>query len=254
MKLDQITPVILTSNEESNIGRTLSALSWAETVVVFDSFSTDRTESICREFKNVQFHQRKFTTHSEQWNTAVDLAPTPWVLSLDADYQVSTTLLDEMKELDPSLSVKAYAIPFIFAVNGTHLRAHLLPPRIALFETAFSTYIQDGHTQDLQVNGEVETISSPLIHDDRKPFERWFASQIKYAELEVDKLAQTPFQQMTPQDQLRALILPAPIAVLFYTLFIKGLFLEGPAGWTYSLHRCIAESVLSALLIRKLLD
>ncbi|MEM6886107.1 MAG: glycosyltransferase, partial [Verrucomicrobiota bacterium] len=131
MKLDQITPVILTSNEEPNISRTLSALSWAETIIMLDSFSTDRTKSICREFRNVRFHQRKFTTHSEQWNAAINLATTPWVLSLDADYQLSSNLLHEMKELTPSLSVKGYAIPFIFAVNGSHLRAHLLPPRIA---------------------------------------------------------------------------------------------------------------------------
>jgi len=131
MNLELVTPVILTSNEEVNIQRTLNALPWAETVVVLDSFSSDHTEAICRKFKNVRFQQRQFTTHSEQWNAAVQLASTPWILSLDADYQVSSNLLNKIKELEPSLSVKGYAIPFLFAVNGISLRAHLLPPRIA---------------------------------------------------------------------------------------------------------------------------
>ncbi|MEM6883572.1 MAG: glycosyltransferase family 2 protein [Verrucomicrobiota bacterium] len=254
MKLEDITPVLLTCNEEANIDRTLGRLTWAESIIVLDSFSSDRTESICQDHPNIRFERRKFDTHSQQWNAAVHLAKTPWVLSLDADYQVTDQLLSEIRQIEPSLAIKGYAIPFLFAVTGFPLRAHLLPPRIALFEKASAVYIQDGHTQDLQVRGDVETLNNPLIHDDRKPFERWFASQIKYAQLEVEKLSSTPFRQMTRQDQLRALILPAPVAVLFYTLFIKGLILEGPAGWTYSLHRCIAEGVLSTLLIRKLLE
>lgn len=254
MNLELITPVILTHNEESNIRRTLGKLSWADTVIVLDSFSTDRTEAICREFQNVRFSQRQFTTHSEQWNAAVELAPTSWVLSLDADYQVTLSLRSEIQELEPVLSIKGYAIPFIFAVKGTTLKAHLLPPRIALFEKVSTTYIQDGHTQDLTVDGDVQQLSNPLIHDDRKPFERWFAAQIKYAELEVTKLSKIPFQQLSLQDQVRSMIIPAPIAVIFYTLFFKGLILEGPPGWTYSLHRCLAECVLSVLLIRRHLD
>jgi len=254
MNLELVTPVILTSNEEVNIQRTLNALPWAETVVVLDSFSSDHTEAICRKFKNVRFQQRQFTTHSEQWNAAVQLASTPWILSLDADYQVSSNLLNKIKELEPSLSVKGYAIPFLFAVNGISLRAHLLPPRIALFEKAACKYIQDGHPQDLQDNGEVEKLSSPFIHDDRKPFERWFAAQIKYAELEVNKLSSLSFAELSPQDQLRYLIFPAPILVLFYTLLYKGLLFEGPPGWNYSFHRFLAEAVLSVLLIQKHLD
>ena len=41
--LDQVTPLLLTYNEEANISRTLACLHWAQRVVVVDSFSTDAT-------------------------------------------------------------------------------------------------------------------------------------------------------------------------------------------------------------------
>lgn len=253
MNLERITPVLLTSNEEANIQRTLSALSWANEVIVLDSFSSDRTADICQSFKQVRFYQRMFTTHAEQWNAAIALAGTSWILSLDADYLVSESLIQEIYEINPASPVRGFSIPFLFAVKGTALSAHLLPPRIALFEKAYATYVQDGHTQELRVKGEISTLSSPIIHDDRKPFNRWFTAQIRYAELEVDKLTGTPYRKLSLQDKLRVLILPAPPAVIFYTLLIKRLIFEGPAGWTYCIHRFIAECVLSALLIRKFL-
>ncbi len=58
--LKQITPLILTFNEEVNIGRTLGKLTWASRVIVVDSFSTDRTLEICAGFPNVDAWVRRF--------------------------------------------------------------------------------------------------------------------------------------------------------------------------------------------------
>jgi len=251
MNLTDITPVILTYNEEVNIDHTLNTLFWAECIIVMDSYSSDQTLEICRRYTPVRVFQRKFDTHCQQWNEAVSKVETPWILSLDADYRVSSALLDEIQKLEPPLFVKGYRIPFLFALKGALLNAHLLPPRIALFEKASARYVQDGHTQVLEVNGDVEPLQHPLIHDDRKPFGRWFEAQIQYAELEVEKLSKIPFLKLPLQDQLRCLILPAPIAVLFYTLLFRGLILDGIPGFKYCLQRCLAEIILSIQLLRK---
>ena len=86
--LAQITPVVLTYNEAANIGRVLARLTWADRVVVLDSFSTDETESIASGYPNVTFQQRRFDTHANQWNFGLRETGigTPWVLALDADY------------------------------------------------------------------------------------------------------------------------------------------------------------------------
>ena len=81
----QISVVIITFNEEKNIGRCLDSVQKvADEIVVVDSFSTDGTEAICTE-KGARFIQHAFDGHIEQKNWAITQAKYQYVLSLDAD-------------------------------------------------------------------------------------------------------------------------------------------------------------------------
>ena len=81
----QISVVIITYNEERNIGRCLDSVrDFADDIVVVDSFSTDRTKEICLE-KGARFVEHKFPGHIEQKNWAITQAKFPHILSLDAD-------------------------------------------------------------------------------------------------------------------------------------------------------------------------
>jgi glycosyltransferase involved in cell wall biosynthesis len=60
--LEQITRVLLTYNEEQNIGRTLSHLAWAKDIVLVDS-GTDGTLAALAHFPNVRVFNRPFDTH-----------------------------------------------------------------------------------------------------------------------------------------------------------------------------------------------
>ena len=96
--LEQITPVLLTYNEEENIGRTLGQLGWASDVVVVDSYSTDNTVAIARSRIQVRLFQRTFDTHAQQWNFAVQNSAikTEWILRrLDADYLLTSEYIGE---------------------------------------------------------------------------------------------------------------------------------------------------------------
>ena len=64
--LSDITPVILTYNEEPNLGRTLESLRWAPRVVVVDSGSTDATRAIAERFSNVAWFERRFDDFARQ--------------------------------------------------------------------------------------------------------------------------------------------------------------------------------------------
>lgn len=88
----QISAVIITYNEERNIGRCLdSLLDVVDEIVVVDSYSNDRTEEICRSYDAV-FIKHKFNGHIEQKNYAVLQASSPYILSLDADEALSAEL------------------------------------------------------------------------------------------------------------------------------------------------------------------
>jgi glycosyltransferase involved in cell wall biosynthesis len=247
--LTSITPVILTYNEVANIERTLQRLTWAKRIVVVDSFSTDETLEILARYPQVEVYQRQFDTHATQWNYGLSLVETPWVLSLDADYGLSDELVAELMTLDIQGEINGYMIPFKFCVFGKPLRGNILPPRLALFRLDQATYIDDGHTQLLQCQGQVGTLKSALLHDDRKSLSRWLWAQDRYALLEVEKQLNTPFKELGWSDRIRRLPgLSAPI-VLVYCLILKGGILDGWAGWHYAFQRVVAELILSMRLI-----
>lgn len=239
--LDDITPVILTYNEAPNIGRTLQALTWAKHIIVVDSFSDDETKTICQQFDNVTFVQRKFDEHASQWNAAIEQPIySEWVLALDADYVVSQPLKQEIAALNPAPDTHGYWIDFVYKINGKALRGSLYPAHICLFRSQSGHYQQDGHTQRLSLNGKTEKLTNPIYHDDRKPDTRWHQSQRRYAKQEAIKLRNTPFKHLSITDKLRHLGL-GPIAVLPFTLFMKGLILDGRAGFQYAKQRLSAE-------------
>jgi len=251
MNLSEITPVVLTFDEAPNIGRTLERMNWAQRVVVLDSFSNDSTPELVRSFRNVSFHQRVFDTHTGQWNHALSLAKTDWVLSLDADYLLPVEFRKELERLNPLASTTAFAVGFRYCIQGRPLRAALYPPRIVLFRRSQCEYVQDGHTQLLRVKGDTAILNTAIDHDDRKSLGRWLWAQGKYAELEVRKLKAIPSDQLRAQDRIRLWILPAPFAVLFYTLIIKRTVFDGWPGWLYAFQRMTAELILSMHLVEE---
>lgn len=87
-----LSVVIITFNEEKNIGRCLDSVKEvADDIVVVDSFSTDKTKEIC-DSRGVRFVQHKFDGHIEQKNWAITQAKYSYVLSLDADEALSKEL------------------------------------------------------------------------------------------------------------------------------------------------------------------
>jgi len=246
--LDRITPVILTRDEEANVGRTLTQLAWAREVVLVDSISTDRTAAIARTFPNVRVIERAFDTHATQWSFAVGQASTEWVLMLDADHFVPQPFIDELSQLEPPAETVAYVAPFRWAQDGRVLRATLYPPRIVLARRGAFEIWQDGHTQRIRANGAVGHLREPLIHDDRKDFRRFLARQRTYMRQEAQKIRTSPFRALPLSGRIRKLRVVAPFLSLLHTLFVKRLVLDGRAGWRYAFERFLAEAMLSAEL------
>jgi glycosyltransferase involved in cell wall biosynthesis len=247
--LNQITPLILTYNEAANLDRTLQKLTWAKEIVIIDSHSSDETVAIAQHYTQVRLLQRKFDTHANQWNYGLSQVATPWVLSLDADYVLSDALIAEIAKLSGSPPIAGFFIPFQYCVFGKPLRCTILPPRQALFLNAQATYIDDGHTQLLKVEGASAMLKSSIYHDDRKPFSRWLWAQDRYMILEVQKLAETRSRDLSWGDRIRKTKILAPFAILVYCLILKGGILDGWHGFYYAFQRVLAEIMLAIRLI-----
>lgn len=249
--LDQVTPLLLTYNEEANISRTLASLRWARRIVVVDSFSTDATLELLAQHPQVEVLQRVFDTHATQWNAGLDVIPTGWVLSLDADYVITPALQQEISTeiaRADQQRIDGYRIPFRYCVFGKPLRGTVLPSRLALYRRTCGSYVDDGHTQDLRLSGTCSALSSPILHDDRKPLSRWLWAQNRYLKLEVQKLLNTPPSQLGVADRLRRHTVLAPFAVLLLCLIWHRGLLDGWRGWFYAFQRMYVETLLSLML------
>jgi len=251
--LDQITPLILTYNEAPNIARSLAGLTWAKEIVVVDSFSNDETVEIARSYPQVRIIQRAFDSHHNQWDFGLKETgiTTPWVLALDADYVVTSDLVAELERLKPAPEQVGYRANFIYCINGKKLRSGIYPPVTVLYRREAASYIQDGHTQRVALEGTIEDLKAPLLHDDRKSLRRWLNSQSRYTELEAQKLRAADSAELSRADQMRRWRVVMPPAMLVYCLIIRGGVFDGWAGFYYAFQRAVAELMLAVNLSRR---
>ncbi len=106
-----ISVYFLTYNEEANIRDALESVVWADEIVVVDSFSSDKTEKICREFTDL-FFQYPFEGFGRLRNQAIAHAKHDWILSVDADERVSVELREELILLmECAPSADAFYVP-----------------------------------------------------------------------------------------------------------------------------------------------
>ena len=248
MNIDTITPLILTYNETPNIERTLAKLPWAQEIIVIDSFSEDSTLEILKSHPKIKIFQRKFDTHAQQWNYGLEQVKSEWVLSLDADYVLTNELIETFSSLH-ILAIDGYFIPYKYCVFGKPLHGTILPDRLALFRKARATYIDDGHTQLLELQGRTTRLDAYIHHDDRKPLSRWLWAQDRYMVIEAKKLLQTPDRELSWGDRIRKRKIFAPVIILIYCLILKGGILDGWQGWYYAFQRTLAETLLSIHII-----
>jgi glycosyltransferase involved in cell wall biosynthesis len=247
--LDHITPVILTFNEEANIERTLSSLSWARQIVVVDSGSNDSTLRILAGDPRITVFSRKFDSHGAQWMFAITQTNvcTDWILRLDADYVLTGELRNEVAQLDPSTPVSAYSIAFDYAIYGRRLRSSLYPAKPVLFRKGRASCWDRGHTEVWNIDGPVAELKGRILHDDRKQVTNWIAAQARYVPREFSEIKGARTSSIKRVLRLRPPLMP--LLSFMYCLFFKGLILNGRAGLFYSLQRLLNETALALIVL-----
>lgn len=120
--MKKLSVVIITYNEENNIERCLkSIVTVADEIIVVDSFSTDKTEAICKAY-HVNFLPHKFDGHIEQKNWAKAQASNPLILSLDADEALDDTLIQSILDLKSNSQLNGYKMNRLTNYCGKWIR------------------------------------------------------------------------------------------------------------------------------------
>ena len=120
--MHRISAVIITRNEERNIARCLRSLNGvADEVVIVDAESTDRTAAIAKEH-GARVTIRQWTDYSDQKNFANSLAQHPYILSLDADEELSAELRELLRKEKQKGLRGAYRFPRLTNYCGTWVK------------------------------------------------------------------------------------------------------------------------------------
>ena len=118
----KISAVIITYNEENNIGRCIDSIRpVVDEIVVIDSFSTDRTKEICKE-KKVRIVDHPFRSHIDQKNFAIYQAVYDTILSLDADEYLSEQLTASILKVKENWKHDAYSMNRLSSYGGKWIR------------------------------------------------------------------------------------------------------------------------------------
>lgn len=183
-----VSVIILTYNEEIHIKRCLDRISSdVKEVFVIDSFSTDKTVEIAKEYANVTILQNKWVNYAAQFNWALENAPihSKWVLRLDADEYLTKELKDELENRLPTLEDDVTGIIFNFrrVWMGQPLRYGMTKLKLLrLFQygkAKSEVRLMDEHIQLLE--GESVEFEHEFADDNLNNLSWWTNKHVGYA-------------------------------------------------------------------------
>lgn len=249
--LDEITPLLTTYNDAQNIGRALARLKWARSIVVVDAGSTDGTLQMLEADPRIKLAHRPFDALAQQRNFGLSQITTNWVLSLDADYELSDALVAELQGLRPAPNQMGFRAKILYRIYGRTVRRAPRPSRVVLHRLAAGRYENERHGYRLPLGSTVAELRGAIYQDDRKPLEHWLTSQAQRAANDAYYLLNTRKDSMSKADRIRLVGWPAPLVTFFHVMIVKGVFLDGRAGWLYAFQRVLAELLLAFELFRQ---
>ena len=161
-----LSVVIITFNEEQNIGRCLQSVQdLADEVVVLDSYSTDRTKDICLQY-HASFYEHAFAGHIEQKNRAITYASYDHVLSLDADEALTPELYRSIEKVKANWQYDGYVLSRLTNYCGQWIRyCGWYPDRkLRLFDRRKGSWTGQNPHDRYEVQGSTHNLQGDLLH------------------------------------------------------------------------------------------
>jgi glycosyltransferase involved in cell wall biosynthesis len=229
---DTLSIAIVALNEEANLGRVLESVRWADEIVVVDSGSTDRTCDIAREYGARVIHE-PWRGYTGQKNYALELCTKDWILSLDADEEVSPDLAEEVR------AVLANSMASGGDFDGYSIRRKNLflgrwikhggfypDPKLRLFRRgmAYSTG-RDPHDRfELKSGTRVGRLQNAMIHHTYPTLTLYLEHMNRYSSV-WNKVPGAKPRRFS----INAIVL-RPLATFIYNYFFRLGFLDGREG------------------------
>lgn len=232
MQRRKLSVYVLTFNEEAKIRDCLESVTWADEIVILDSFSTDRTVEICQNYTD-RIIEKEFTGFGKLRNLAVEQCANDWVLSVDADERVTAELRDEiLGKLAAVPDADAYFIP-----RRSHFLNHLVRHcgwypdyrQPQLFDRRKMKYREQLVHEGFVVDGKTACLKEHVIQFPFLNLDQFLKKMERYSSLRAEDMAKGGARFHIWQ------ILTHPAAMFWRIYFQKLGFLDGRVGLLLSL-------------------
>jgi glycosyltransferase involved in cell wall biosynthesis len=237
-----LSVVLITKNEEANIGRTLaSVVDIADEIILVDSGSADQTLEIARAFgPKVKLFVEEWKGFTRQKNSAIEKAGGDWILSLDADEEVSPAL---QKEISQALAAEAgtngFSVPRKNFFLGQWIRYGGFYPdrKLRLVLKKIARFEDRAVHEDIKVNGPVGELRGALLHHAYPTLSSYLEHMNRYSSLAAE---------MAVTDHKHGFsvfnIVVRPCTTFVYNYFLRLGFLDGREGLLLHLYHAVYVS------------
>jgi glycosyltransferase involved in cell wall biosynthesis len=232
-----LSVAIITKNEEANLPGTLESVRWADEIVIVDDSSTDRTPEIAREF-GAKFFTEDWKGFGAQKNSAIAKCTSDWILSLDADEEVSAELAGEIRTLlEGQPEYEAYFLPRRNFFLGRWIRhgGYYPDPKLRLFRRGIAQFEERTVHETIRATGPTGRLRGDLFHRAYPTLDGYIEHMNRYSTLGATKAIA---RGKTGRSIFAFLwnVWVIPIATFKYNYFFRLGFLDGREGFLQHLY------------------
>jgi glycosyltransferase involved in cell wall biosynthesis len=228
----KISVAIITHNEEANLARTLAAVAFADEIVVVDSGSTDRTVEMARASGTKVFTE-PWQGFAKQKNSAITKCTGEWVLSIDADEEVSAELRESIKAVLASAEAEyaGYKIPRrnMFLSKWIRFGGYYPDAKLRLFRRGAAQYEDRAVHEDAKLEGATGRLQGYLIHRAYPTLSEYIEHMNRYSSLGAEMAAEKGrVSHSLPAFMVNIFL--NPLGTFIYNYIFRLGFLDGREG------------------------
>jgi len=188
-KKEQLTALVITYNEIGYIEKCIESVSFADEIIVVDSFSTDGTYEYLKGNPKVKVIQNPFENFTAQKSFALKQAKNDWVLFLDADEIVSDALQKEITKTvssDTEIAAFWFYRQFMFKNEKLNFSGWQTDKNYRLFRKSKAVFSDCKIVHEtLDVDGTSGILKEKLTHYCYKNYEDYKGKMLKYGRLKA---------------------------------------------------------------------
>ncbi|MBT8188476.1 MAG: glycosyltransferase family 2 protein [Croceitalea sp.] len=187
----KISALIITYNEIGYIEKCIESISFADEIIVVDSYSTDGTFEYLANHRNVQVVQRRFENFTDQKSFALKQASNDWVLFVDADEVVTKNLQSEIIEtINGPAPAEAYWFyrKFMYQTRPLHFSGWQTDKNHRLFRKSKARFTSEKIVHEtLQIEGRSNCLKEKLTHYCYKDYDDYKHKMLHYGMLRAQE-------------------------------------------------------------------